>query len=106
MTPLDIKMIILTLQVRGSLQETWQSDNIRVKSHASMAGTHRTINTVADLQTEYPKQFSNLACIVSIKIEMSEVACKHGGWKVQRPLSALGAQVSCSYVASAQLVDG
>jgi aconitate decarboxylase len=93
-------------ELTKGLGETWQSDNIRVKSHASMAGTHCTIDTVADLQKEYPEQFSNLACIVSIKIEMSEVVFKHGGWKVQRPLSALGAQMSCLYVASVQLVDG
>jgi aconitate decarboxylase len=32
------------------LGEVWQSGNIRVKSHASMAGTHCTIDTVSQLQ--------------------------------------------------------
>jgi aconitate decarboxylase len=42
--------------------------------------------------------------IQSISIEMSEAAFKHGGWKPQRPLSALGAQMSCAYIAAVQLI--
>lgn len=70
-----------------------------------MAGTHCTIDTVAQLQNEYPDKLSSLENISSIRIEMSEAAFKHGGWKAQRPLSALGAQMSCAYVAAVQLID-
>ena len=92
-------------ELTRDLGQVWQSDNIRVKSHASMAGTHCTIDTVAQLQNEYPDKLSSLENISNIKIEMSEAAFKHGGWKAQRPLSALGAQMSCAYVAAAQLID-
>ncbi|KAJ5439125.1 uncharacterized protein N7458_010123 [Penicillium daleae] len=92
-------------ELTRGLGEVWQSDNIRVKSHASMAGTHCTIDTVAQLQNEYPDKLSSLENISNIKIEMSEAAFKHGGWKAQRPLSALGAQMSCAYVAAVQLID-
>ncbi|KAJ5311727.1 hypothetical protein N7476_007587 [Penicillium atrosanguineum] len=96
----------LVNELTKGLGQTWQSDNIRVKSHASMAGTHCTIDAVAKLQKKHPEKLADLRTIASIKIEMSEAAFKHGGWKAERPLSALGAQMSCAYVAAVQLVDG
>ncbi|KAJ9301713.1 hypothetical protein DTO217A2_7550 [Paecilomyces variotii] len=91
--------------VKG-LGKTWQTEAIRVKPHASMAGTHCTIDTVAGLQKDHPEELENLTSIVNIKIEMSEAAFKHGGWMATRPLTATGAQMSCAYVAATQLVDG
>jgi aconitate decarboxylase len=87
------------------LGQTWQLDSIRVKPYASMAGTHCTIDTVEALQKEYPSKLIDLANIKSIKIEMSEPAFKHGGWKACRPLTVTGAQMSCAYAAAVQLVD-
>ena len=92
-------------ELTKGLGSTWQSDDIRVKSHASMAGTHCTIDIVADLQQEYPNKLSDVESITNIKVEMSEAAFKHGGWKATRPLSATGAQMSVAYVAAVQLVD-
>ncbi|KAL4894253.1 hypothetical protein BDV59DRAFT_201096 [Aspergillus ambiguus] len=90
----------------NGLGRTWQLDGIRVKPYAAMAGTHCTIDTVAALQREHPEKLCDLNSITTIKIEMSEPAWKHGGWKAHRPLSATGAQMSCAYVAAVQLVDG
>ncbi|KAJ5124319.1 uncharacterized protein N7515_008144 [Penicillium bovifimosum] len=90
--------------VKG-LGQTWQLESIRVKPHASMAGTHCTIDTVEVLQKKHPAKLSNLTNITCIKIEMAEAAFKHGGWKARRPLTATGAQMSCAYAAAVQLVD-
>ena len=87
------------------LGQTWQLESIRVKPHASMAGTHCTIDTVETLQKKHPAKLSKLTNIMCIKIEMSEPAFKHGGWKAHRPLTATGAQMSCAYAAAVQLVD-
>ncbi|GES65502.1 immune-responsive protein [Aspergillus terreus] len=96
----------LAEELVSGLGQTWQLDAIRVKPHASMAGTHCTIDSVAALQREYPGKLKDLDAISSIAIEMSEPAWKHGGWKAHRPLTATGAQMSCAYVAAVQLVDG
>lgn len=87
------------------LGQTWQLESIRVKPHASMAGTHCTIDTVEALQKRYPAKLSDFINILCIKIEMSEPAFKHGGWKAHRPLTATGAQMSCAYAAAVQIVD-
>jgi aconitate decarboxylase len=88
------------------LGQTWQLESIRVKPHASMAGTHCTIDTVETLQKLHPGELGRLSNIIRIKIEMSEPAFKHGGWKAHRPLTPTGAQMSCAYAAAVQLVDG
>ncbi|GAE00238.1 conserved hypothetical protein [Paecilomyces variotii No. 5] len=91
--------------IRG-LGEIWQTEGIRVKPHASMAGTHCTIDTIAGLQKDHPEELKDLSEIINITIEMSEAAFKHGGWTATRPLTATGAQMSCAYVAAVQLLDG
>ncbi|KAL4978836.1 hypothetical protein BDW66DRAFT_164134 [Aspergillus desertorum] len=91
--------------VKG-LGETWQLENIRVKPYAAMAGTHSSIDAMAALQAEYPEKLKDLSKINKITLEMPESAYKHGGWIVQRPITATGAQMSCAYAAAVQLVDG
>lgn len=93
-------------EITKDLGQIWQLDFIRIKPHASMAGTHCTIDTVAALLRQYPEKLTDLTMIAEIKIEMSEPAFKHGGWKAKRPLTATGAQMSCAYTAAVQLVDG
>ncbi|KAJ5225538.1 hypothetical protein N7468_006763 [Penicillium chermesinum] len=63
------------------LGSIWQSDGIRVKSYASMAGTYCTIDAIAELQKENSERLSDFDNVTSIQIELSEAAFKHGGWK-------------------------
>lgn len=84
----------------------WKTHSVRVKPYAAMAGTHGTIDAVRKLQEEHPEKMKDLSSIVSIKYEMAEAAFHHGGWKAERPLTSTGAQMSCTYVAATQLVDG
>lgn len=95
-----------TDEVIKLLGETWQLQTIRVKPYASMAGTHCTIDCIRELQRKYPEETRQVDRISGVKIEMSDAAFKHGGWKPQRPLTATGAQMSAAYVAAVQLVDG
>lgn len=95
----------LVEEVTKELGSTWQSMSVRVKPYASMAGTHGTIDCVRKLQEEYPEQMKDYKSITGISYEMSEAAYHHGGWKAERPLTATGAQMSCSFVAATQIVD-
>ena len=92
-------------EVAKGLGTKWQTDGVRIKPYAAMAGTHCTVDCVRALQDKYPEQMTDLASVASIKIEMGEVAFHHGGWKAERPLTSTGAQMSNAYVAATQLVD-
>lgn len=93
-------------EVTKGLGEAWEVQKIKVKPYASMAGTHCTVDCIAALQTSAAERMKDLDSITGILIEMSEPAFKHGGWTAQRPLTVTGAQMSCSYIAAVQLVDG
>jgi aconitate decarboxylase len=44
--------------------------------------------------------------IQRIDVDMSEAAYAHGGWKAERPLEAIGAQMNVAYVVAVALLDG
>ncbi|KAJ5682005.1 uncharacterized protein N7477_001945 [Penicillium maclennaniae] len=70
-----------------------------------MTGTHCTIDAVAKLQKGHPEKLAVLSGIASTTIDISEAAFKHGEWKAELMLFALGAQISRAHVAAVQLVD-
>ncbi|KAJ6104677.1 hypothetical protein N7523_010997 [Penicillium sp. IBT 18751x] len=74
-------------------------------SAASMTGTYCTIDAVGILQRGNLEGLAVLSGIASTTKDISEAAFKHGGWKAELLLFALGAQMSCAHVAAVQLVD-
>jgi len=93
-------------EISKGLGTVWKISSIRVKPYAAMAGTHNTVDCIRALQAREPVKMKDLNSITSIKIEMSEAAYHHGGWKAERPLTSTGAQMSNSYIGATQLVDG
>ena len=92
-------------ELTKGLGADWQIWEIKIKPYAAMAGTFATIDCITALQKEHPKMLDGVTKIESVVVELGEAAFKHGGWKPQRPLNAIGAQMSASYVAAVQLID-
>jgi aconitate decarboxylase len=93
-------------EVTKGLGTKWQTLGVRIKPYASMAGTHGSIDCIRKLQKEHPEQLEDMSSIISIKIEMGEAVFHHGGWEAKRPLTSTGAQMSNSFAAATQLIDG
>lgn len=93
-------------RVVEGLSMTWEIDQIVVKPYASMAATHSTIDGIIALQTKYPSQMAAVDQIRRITVEMSEPAFKKGGWAPKRPLTVTGAQMTATYAAAMQLLEG
>ena len=92
-------------EVTKALGSKWQTEQVRVKPYASMAGTHPTIDCVRKLQELYPERMrEEVNEIKKITIELAEAAFHHGGWKAVRPITSTGAQMSNSFVAATQIV--
>ncbi|KAL4912106.1 immune-responsive protein [Aspergillus aurantiobrunneus] len=92
-------------RVVRELGAQWEIDQILVKPYASMAATHGTIDCVIAVQEKYGRDV-DVERIRRVVVEMSDPAWKKGGWKVTRPLTATGAQMSCAYAAAMQLLEG
>ncbi|KAF7550234.1 hypothetical protein G7Z17_g5840 [Cylindrodendrum hubeiense] len=93
-------------RVVEGLNVRWELDQIVVKPYASMAATHSTIDGIIALQAKYPSQMAVVDQIRCITVEMSEPAFKKGGWSPTRPLTVTGAQMTATYAAAMQLLDG
>jgi aconitate decarboxylase len=62
---------------------------------------HAAIDAALELR---PK--ADVSQIQRIDIDMSEAAYAHGGWKAERPLEVIGAQMNVAYVVAVALLDG
>src|ERR1700684_1947958 len=62
---------------------------------------HAAIDAALKLRSEV-----SVREIQQIDIDMAEAAYSHGGWKAERPLEVIGAQMSVSYAVAVALLDG
>ena len=91
-------------RLTDGLGERWEVLKITVKpAYAAMAGTHSAIE--AALRLRAMPGFS-VDKIEKIRIGINEAMLHHGGFKLERPATTMGAQMSHRYVVAVTLVDG
>jgi aconitate decarboxylase len=90
-------------QIVAGLGERWETDAIAIKPYAAMAGLHAAIDAARDIAAEEPIDRGEVS---AIEIYVSEPAFHHGGWRAERPLAAVGAQMSLAYAVAVTLLDG
>jgi 2-methylcitrate dehydratase PrpD len=90
-------------QITDGLGERWETEQIAVKPYAAMAGLHAAIDAARKLLDEGPLDPER---VESITISVSEPAFHHGGWRAERPLAAVGAQMNLAYAVGVTLLDG
>jgi aconitate decarboxylase len=88
-------------EVYAGLGILWETERIAVKPYACMGLLHAAIDAALELR---PK--ADVGQIQRIDIDMGEAAYAHGGWKAERPLQVIGAQMNAAYVVAAALLDG
>lgn len=92
-------------EVTRGLGETWDTAEIRVKTHACVGGAYGVIECIEHLQKQSGDQLNDLQAIKEIKLEVSRPLIGHCGWKAERPITSTGAQMNIGYIAAVQLVD-
>jgi 2-methylcitrate dehydratase PrpD len=90
-------------QIDAGLGERWETMRIAVKPYAAMAGLHASIDAARRLLAARPIDPPD---IEAIEISLSEPAFHHGGWRAERPLTAVGAQMNVAYAVAVTLIDG
>ena len=90
-------------EIAAELGERWETLRIAVKPYAAMAGLHAAIDAARAMLAEAPVDATS---IEAIEISLSEPAFHHGGWRAQRPLAAVGAQMSVAFAVAVTLLDG
>jgi 2-methylcitrate dehydratase PrpD len=90
-------------QIDAELGERWETLRIAVKPYAAMAGLHAAIDAARAMLSDKPLPGQD---VESIEVSMSEAAFHHGGWRAERPLTAVGAQMNVAYAVAVTLLDG
>jgi aconitate decarboxylase len=90
-------------QITDGLGERWETDVIAVKPYAAMAGLHAAIDAARAMLADGPV---DPRAVDSITVSVSEPAFHHGGWRAERPLAAVGAQMNLAYAVAVTLLDG
>jgi 2-methylcitrate dehydratase PrpD len=88
-------------EIYASLGTLWETERIAVKAYSAMGLLHAAIDAALELR---PKV--DISQIQRIGIDMAEAAYGHGGWKAERPLEVIGAQMNVAYVVAVALLDG
>jgi aconitate decarboxylase len=79
----------------------WETERIAVKAYSAMGLLHAAIDAALELRAK-----ADVSQIQRIEIDMGEAAYQHGGWKAERPLEVIGAQMNVAYAAAVALLDG
>jgi len=90
-------------QIASGLGERWETGAIAIKPYAAMAGLHAAIDAARSVLAEGRVDAQD---IQAIDIYVSEPAFHHGGWRAERPLAAVGAQMNLAYAVAVTLLDG
>jgi 2-methylcitrate dehydratase PrpD len=85
----------------GQLGDRWETQIIMVKSYAVMGGLHGTVDAARRLRSSVGAE-----SISKIDITVGDTVYKHGWWKPERPLTAIGAQMNIAYATAVALLDG
>ena len=88
-------------QIYAGLGTVWETERITIKAYSAMGLLHAAIDAALKLRPEV-----SVSDIDRIDIDMGEAAYSHGGWKAERPLEAIGAQMNVCYAVAVALLDG
>jgi aconitate decarboxylase len=91
-------------RLTNGLGQQWEVLRISVKPpYSAMGGTHSAIEAAVKLRAT---PGFNVDRIKAIRIGTTEAMLHHGGFKLERPAAAIGAQMSHCYVVAVTLLDG
>ena len=88
-------------EIYAGLGNLWETERIAVKPYSAMGLLHAAIDAALDLRSKI-----DVNQIQRIDIDMGEAAYAHGGWKAERPLETIGAQMNAAYAVAVALLDG
>jgi aconitate decarboxylase len=88
-------------QIYAGLGTVWQTERIEIKPYAAMGLLHPAIDAALQLRPGV-----RVSEIERIDIDMPEAAYGHGGWKAERPLKTIGAQMNVGYAVAVAILDG
>jgi len=90
-------------QISSELGNRWETQRIIVKRHAAMGGLLAAIDGIQEL-----KRRDNFTAddVERIEVDLGDAVFHHGGWKAERPITSIGAQMNMAYAIAVTVIDG
>jgi aconitate decarboxylase len=88
-------------EIYAGLGNLWETERIAVKPYSAMGLLHAAIDCALELRPKI-----DVSQIQRIDIDMGDAAYAHGGWKAERPIQVIGAQMNVAYVVAVAFLDG
>ena len=93
-------------EVVKDLGTYWHTEVYRTKLYACVGGAHGLIEAIANLQAKYPTRMDDLSALRRVSVRVSKPVLLHCGWvPTERPMTAVGSQMNCAYIAAVQLME-
>ena len=90
-------------EIAGDLGTRWETHGIALKPYAAMGALHSPLDGIFAMMAESPIDAGE---VETIDIEMSHASYHHGWWRLERPVTPIGAQMNVGYAVAAALLDG
>jgi len=90
-------------KITAGLGDKWETQRIAIKPYAAMGALHAPLDAIFDMMAKRPLRAEE---IERIDIDMSHAAYHHGWWKLERPLTPIGAQMNVAYAVAVAILDG
>jgi aconitate decarboxylase len=89
-------------QITSGLGERWETMRIVVKPYAAMGALHAPLDAIFDILAKKPLQPE---LIERIDIDLSHAAYHHGWWRLEKPITPIGAQMNVAYAVAVAILD-
>jgi aconitate decarboxylase len=90
-------------QISDGLGERWETPRIAIKPYAAMGALHAPLDALFEISSRRPLKTSEIA---KMDVYMSHAAYHHGWWKLERPVTPIGAQMNVAYALAVATLDG
>lgn len=84
------------------LGEHWELTRICIKPYSCMGGLHTSVDAMRELRD----RGIEAADIEKIRIGLPKAMHSHGGWRAERPLVSIGAQMNVAYAVAVTALEG
>ncbi len=90
-------------QVCNGLGEHWETQRIVIKPYAAMGGLLSPLDALFEISARRPLRANE---IESIDVDLSHAVYHHGWWVLERPITAIAAQMNVAYALAVGILDG
>ncbi len=89
--------------IAAGLGEVWETQRIAIKPYAAMGALHGPLDSIFDILKRRPFSAEE---VDHIRIDMTHAGYHHGWWRLERPVTPIGAQMNVGYALAAAILDG